>query len=101
MEKQKIDMSGAADLCKWEEVCAGDYTIHVRNHIPVGEKLMMAQEWMEFITSIDEESHLVVRSELECLIRVYLVIEYYTDIDVTDMNPTEVIDWALNSSLYG
>lgn len=99
MEKKKYEMH-AADMDACVEVTIGDETIHVLKHIPLERKVTMATELAEMLLVPNEELGIMTRSALQEVCEVYLVMKYYTDMDLTDVDVQTVFDWVIGHNAY-
>ena len=100
MDKIKVDISGAADVFQTDELTVGGNTITMRNHIPIADKIAMAQELTTFFTDVNEETETVQRDPFASMARVYLVVKYYTNVDIDGLSPSEVYDWIINNDAW-
>ena len=81
------------------EIQAGDTTVMVKKHIPMAEKLQMAQDWVETGVVINQKNGLLQQGHLWHEIEIYLAVKYYTNIDTEDATVEQVIDWASSSGI--
>ena len=73
---------------RYEPVCAtvqiGDQEIQVKKQITYDEKMRYAQEYASYVCAIDESQELMHEAFDDGAIRVYLLVKYYTNIDVDE-----------------
>ena len=99
MEKKKYEMH-MADMDAAQEHTIGDETIHVLRHIPLDQKVAMATELAEMIAIPNAEIGIMGESALYEVCLVYLVMKYYTDIDLADTDARSVFDWVISHDAY-
>jgi len=99
MEKRKIDMAKYADMHVLKN-CVGEdtTTVVVRDRIPYAEKDAMARELVEMTTVIHDDSCVYISAEFD-KIWLALIAKYYTDIDTSEADPTEIADFLINDKL--
>ena len=95
MEKRKIDMSKAHDIYESKELKVGDEVFTVRTHIPYEQKMALANEWVE-LTVVSNEDLGICYDVGNAFVRLFLIVKYYTDIDVTDVPMEDVYDYLVN-----
>ena len=100
MEKKKFKIAGCADLCDEYTIDVHGEELTVRTHIPLEQKLAMAQDLVTFISLIDDENEIMSESHLYQVGLVYLTVLYYTNADLDDVNATDVFDWMINTGVY-
>ena len=100
MEKQKYNITGDMERHDGIYVDVNGERLLVVPHIPLAEKLAMANELVTFITLIDDDLEMISESHLYDVGLVYLTIKYYTDADLEDVEPSAVFDWVINSGAY-
>lgn len=62
----------------------GDQEIQVKKQITYDEKMRYAQEYASYVCAIDESQELMHEAFDDGAIRVYLLVKYYTNIDVDE-----------------
>lgn len=95
MEKKKFVMNTGDAYEVQQDVKVGDETIHVRTHIPLAEKMMMASDIVQMIEVLDDELGIVTTSSLEDVCELYLILKYYTDVDLEGVEAQQVFDWLV------
>lgn len=100
MEKKKYQMK-LADYEMAEDVTIGGEVIRVKPRIPLDQKMQLASELVQMIAAEDEEAGIVTRSSLENVCELYLIIKYYTDVDLEDVGVEQVYDWIIGYDAYG
>lgn len=100
MEKVKVDMTAKPD--KWTDVTLNDGTqVKVRDYLPYAEREDAAAEYAARITIVaDEENGIVYNSYREEIELEYVIVKYYTNIDVSGATAEEVYDYSNRSGLY-
>lgn len=100
MEKRKIDMSKYADM--HDEVTIkgkNDIEVKVRTHIPYEEKDAMAHELVENLAMIHDDSCIYLSPACDRF-RIFMIVKYYTDVDVEGEDINNVVDFVINNELY-
>lgn len=95
MEKKKFEMKLGDAYEAMEDVSVGGETIHVRKHIPLEEKMMLASDMVQMTAMPDEELGIVTTSSLEEVCKLYLILKYYTDVDLEGVEAKRVFDWII------
>ena len=98
--KVKVDFTGAADIHNEKEIEAGGVKITLRDHIPLAQKVEMANEIVNAATMIDDETFNICKNHLWDIMKIYLAVKYYTDVDTEGTAPTAVCDWAFNTGAW-
>ena len=99
MEKIKIDMSPYKDMHEEKEIEGQDgVKLTVRTHIPSVDKLSLAKEALAMTMQIHEDS-VCYDSYAECLIWLYCLAKYYTNLDMEDVSIEDVADFFVNNGL--
>lgn len=100
MEKVKVDMTAKPD--KWTDVTLNDGTqVKVRDYLPYAEREDAAAEYAARITIVaDEENGIVYNSYREEIELEYVIVKYYTNIDVSGATAEEIYDYSNRSGLY-
>lgn len=91
-EKVKINFSELPDAGE-EKIHIAGIDVTVKHHIPIEEKNQMARDLIDATTFIDDEMKIVQKSYMEDVSALYLIIMYYTNIDLIDVVPTMLYDW--------
>lgn len=99
MEKKKYQMA-PADYEIAEEVSVGGETLHVKHRIPLEQKMQFASELAQMITVEDEEAGILTHSSLEDVCELYLIVKYYTDVDLDDVSVEQLYDWIIGHDAY-
>lgn len=95
----KIDFKKYADAHESKVIKGKDGTeITVRDHIPYEQKVKMAQEMVEEIVMIHDDS-CTYESHLENAIRAMKILEYYTDAETEGADAIEVADFMINNEI--
>ena len=100
MEKKKFKIAGCADLCDEHTIDVNGEELTVRTHIPLEQKIAMAQDLVAFISLIDDENEIMSESHWYQVSLVYLTVLYYTNADLDDVNASDVFDWMINTGVY-
>ena len=101
MQKHKIDMSKYADMHEEKKIVGLDGTeIIVRNHIPYTEKEQMAAEMAEKVLMVHDDSCMYTSNAYD-KVEKYVLIKYYTDLDVDDEDIDNVADFVINNEILG
>ena len=99
MEKKKIDFAKYGEMYNESEISGQDQTkVNVRNHIPYADKYRMAQELAEQILMIHNDS-CTYDSYKEGPLWKLKILEYYTDIDTSEITPEQAADFMINNNL--
>ena len=98
--KVKVDFSKANDCIQGKLVEADGVKFTVQSHIPISEKIAMANEIVNACTMIDDDVYYIGKNHLWNIVIVYLAVKYYTDIDTEGEEPTAIYDWAINTGAY-
>lgn len=99
MEKIKFDISGAAEKHNEEKLQIGEQELIVRDHIPLDDKIKMATELVQVGATINEEQKLMSKGVLWDEVKLYLIMKFYTNLDVEDLEFNDVVDWVINNNL--
>lgn len=101
MKKHKIkSLAKYADLHEEIKLVGKDGTeVMVRTHIPYNEKLELAENMVEAIFMIHDDSCWYLHFE-ERAIKAKLIVDKYTDLDVDDVSPGPIMDFLINNELY-
>ena len=100
MRKHKIEFKKYADMHEEVEVTGKDGTVvKVRTHIPYEEKLKLAQELIEQVLMVHDDSVCYV-GHLADAVEMKMILEYYTDVKTQDVAPEVIADFMINNDLW-
>ena len=101
MRKHKIKgLAKYASLCEERVIKGQDGTeVTVRTHIPYADKTAMAQEITEQIVMVHDDSCWYISYNREAIV-AKAILKYYTDLNVDDADPDEIMDFLINNGLY-
>lgn len=95
MEKKKYTMQ-PADMEEVKECSIGDEIIHVRLRIPLEQKVEMATELGNMLAVPYEDIGFMSQSALYEVCLLYLIMKYYTDVDLEDVEARVLFDWVVS-----
>lgn len=101
MDKVKMDFANIGDIHKDRIVDVNGTQVTVRTHIPMEEKRKMAEEWTEMTVLFDDENNICLNSHENEFIRMYLMMKYYTNLDVDDVGVDDVANLLINTESEG
>lgn len=81
------------------EVEVGGVKVAVKKHIPLEDKIKMAQEMVENWTIISQDVPVLTKGHLYIVTKLYQTLRYYTNIEMEDAEPSDVFDWAVGVGL--
>jgi len=99
MEKIKIDMTAKPEV--WTDVALEDGTqVKIRNYLPYAEREEAAAEYAaRALVVADEENGIVYDSYRMDIEWDYVMVKYYTNIDVDGIPTEDVFDYAKRTKL--
>lgn len=95
MEKKKFEMNMGDTYEEQQEVQVGVEIIHVLKHIPLEQKMLMASDMAQMIEAPNDELGIVTTSSLEDVCAIYLILKYYTDVDMEGVGAQQAFDWLV------
>lgn len=97
MEKQKIDWAKYTDMHEVKQMTGKDGTVvNVRSHIPWAQKIEAAKELAENVIMTHDDSCVYEGHNLE-IYKEYILLKYYTDVDMEDVTPEQAADFMINN----
>ena len=99
MEKRKYDFKEYAQTCEERKIEKNGVEVCVMIHIPYKEKEDMAKEMAENLIMVHDDSCVYVSSEYDKVLKL-MIAKYYTNIDTTDADAYDVIDFMINSGVF-
>lgn len=101
MEKHKIDLSKYADMHEEKTITGKDNTeVVVRDHIPYEQKEVMATEMAERVLMEHDDSCMYTSNAYD-KVEKYLLLKYYTNVDVEEEDIDNVVDFMVNNEIIG
>lgn len=100
MERIKIDFSAAKELHNQDTFNIGGASVTVIDHIPVSDKIAFSEEYAALSTVGNEDSKILLQNSAIRVIEVFLMVKYYTNVDVSDADPYDVYDWVINNNAF-
>lgn len=100
MEKIKVNFEGVADLHSETMLKIGDTNVTVRDHIPLEQKAAFVDEYIQLVLDEDEDAGVMQMTSVVPLLEVFLMVKYYTNVDVEGVKLEDVYNWVINNNSY-